>query len=78
MSLGCVARRGEDTARGKSGGEGSGATRGEAQKQEVALETALSGGRRCGAPVIGETDRQAGGGRRWTNLQFQKIPGTQL
>jgi len=36
----CVARRGEDTARGKSGGEGSGATRGEAQKQEVALEMA--------------------------------------
>ena len=32
----CVARRGEDTTRGKSGSEGLGATCGEAQKQEVA------------------------------------------
>ena len=47
----CMARRGEDMARGKSGGEGSGATRGEAQKQEVALEMAQSGGGSAALPA---------------------------
>ena len=62
--------------RGKSGGEGSGATRGEAQKQEVALETASSGG---GAEQRRrEAEEQAGGRRRWSDLQFQKISGISL
>ena len=68
-------RRGEDTPRGKSGGEGSGATRGEAQKQEVA-GLALSGGGSAALPAV---RRSRGAGRRWktTGLlcNFRKFRG---
>ena len=56
---GGVARGGGDTTRGKSSGEGSGATRGEAQKQEVALEMAQSGGGSAALPAD-RGNREAG------------------
>ena len=71
----CMARRGEDTARGKSGGEGSGATRGRPQQAGGGSGSSFGGGWRVSALALRGTERQAGGGRQRTSLQFQKFQG---
>ena len=72
---GRVARRGEGTARGKSGGGSLGATRGCQRKQEVAGEAAQSGGRRCPVVASVKQRKQAGGGRRGLICKFRKFQG---
>jgi len=75
---GRVARRGEGTARGKSGGGSLGATRGAASRQEVAPWPFHSGGGSaavCRRRGVEEAGRQAGGRGIWTDLQFQKFQG---
>ena len=75
----CVARRGEDTARGKSGGGSQTRRVGLPSKQEVAGLALHGGGRHCtaaaarGAEQTGRLEVE-----ERTSFQFPKIPGTQL
>ena len=58
----CVVRRGEDTAQGKSGSEGSGATRGRPQQAGGGSGALL---RRRAAWFSADSERNREAGRRW-------------
>ena len=59
-------RQGQWRRSGRVGGQ---------RKQEVAREAAQSGRRRCTGEHGSRAGKQAGGGRIWTDLQFQKFQG---
>jgi len=75
---GRVAVRGKLQREGKRAVESSGATRGAVLQAGGGSGMAQSGGRCCCAGGRKKAERQAGGRRSWTGLQFSKIPGTLL
>jgi len=69
---------GKAPARRQRAVESSGATRGAVLQAGGGSGMAQSGGRCCCAGGRKKAERQAGGRRSWTGLQFSKILGTLL